>query len=311
MSISVVIPNYNGENLLKKNLPKVLDELKNYKDLKTEVIVVDDASLDSSVSYLESIVKENSSFKFYVNKKNKGFSSTANRGVKESNGEIVLLLNTDVYPSEGFLTPLISHFKDENMFAVGCLDKSIEGEKIIERGRGLGFWKQGFLIHRRGEVDKNTTLWVSGGSGAFRKSIWDQLEGFNELYNPFYWEDIDLSYRALKSGYKIIFEPKSIVFHEHNKGAIQSKYTKEQIRTISYRNQFIFSWENATDYKLQFEHIVFLPYHLLKALLRKDLAFFKGFFSALTLLPKVIKSSFTYQKSFGIKDEDVIKKISE
>lgn len=311
MKVSVIIPNYNGENLLKKNLPKVLEEVNNYKDIKTEVIVVDDGSKDSSVSYLENFAKEYSNFKFFVNNKNKGFSSTVNRGVRESNGDIVLLLNTDVYPQKGFLIPLLKHFDDQEVFAVGCLDKSIEGEKTVERGRGLGEWKKGLLIHRRGEVNKSNTLWVSGGSGAFRKSIWDQLEGFNELFNPFYWEDIDLSYRALKSGYKVIFESKSIVFHEHEKGAIKSKYSQSKIKEISYRNQFIFSWENATDRMLQFQHVIYLPYHLIKALFRKDWAFFKGFFSALILLPKVIKSSFTYQKSFALKDSELIKRISE
>ncbi len=311
MNLSIIIPNYNGEILLKKNLPKIINELNSYKEYKAEVVVVDDFSSDLSTIYLEKCVKEFGNLKFFVNKENLGFSSTVNKGVNRASGEIIILLNSDVYPEKGFLTPLLSHFKDEKVFAVGCLDKSIEGEKIILRGRGLGEWKKGFLVHRKGEVDKNNTLWVSGGSGAFRKSIWEKLGGFNELYNPFYWEDIDLSYRALKSGYKVLFEAKSIVFHEHEKGAIKNKYTSSQIKTISYRNQFIFSWENATDYFLQLKIFVFLPYHLVKALLRMDLAFLKGFFSALILLPKVIKSSLRYQKPFILRDSEVIKNYLE
>jgi GT2 family glycosyltransferase len=306
MNISIIIPNYNGEVLLRKNLPKLFTELNNYKEYISEVIVVDDASTDTSTSYLEEAEKEFNNLKFVVNKNNLGFSSTVNKGVNQSSGEIIILLNTDVYPKKDFLKPLIKHFQDKKVFAVGCLDKSVEGEKNVLRGRGLGEWKKGFLVHRRGEIDKNNTLWVSGGSGVFRRSIWEELGGFNELYNPFYWEDIDLSYRALKSGYKVLFEPKSVVIHEHEKGAIRSKYTPNQIKTISYRNQFIFTWENASDYSLKFQHLIFLPYHMLKALLRKDLAFFMGFFKALILLPEVIKSSFTYQRSYVLKDSEVI-----
>ena len=70
------------------------------------------------------------------------------------------------------------------------------------------------LVHSRGEVNKTNTLWVNGGSGAFRKSIWEDLGGFDELYNPFYWEDIDLSYRAKKAGYKIIYVPTAKVYHK-------------------------------------------------------------------------------------------------
>nr|MBI5455876.1 glycosyltransferase family 2 protein [Candidatus Levybacteria bacterium] len=307
MNLSIIIPNYNGKDLLKRNLPKVLEELKKYDLGDTETIFVDDASGDDSLGIVDNIKKEYKNLKVFKNEKNLGFSSTVNKGVKNANGDIVILLNTDVYPETGFLKPLLRHFEDEKVFAVGCLDKSIEGEKIVERGRGLGIWERGFLVHRRGEVNKTNTLWVSGGSSAFRKSIWEKLGGLNELYNPFYWEDIDLSYRALKSGYKILFESKSVVYHEHEKGAIKSKYTSFQIKTIAYRNQFIFVWENATDILLQFSHFLWLPYYFVKALIAKDKAFYVGFFKAFILLPKIIKSSLRYQKQFVLKDKDVIK----
>ena len=222
------------------------------------------------------------------------------------------MLNTDVVPEKDFLKPLIDHFYDKSVFAVGCMDEDIDlpagkagNGKTVLRGRGIGKWKKGFLIHSRGEIDKTNTLWVSGGSGAFRKSIWDKLGGFNELYSPFYWEDIDLSYRALKSGYKILFEKKSVVYHKHSEGAIKTHYSEFKIKTITYRNQFIFVWENATDFNLQFSHIIWLPYHFFKALVRLDIPFFFGFFKAFVLLPKIIISSFKAQKFFIKKDKEI------
>ena len=311
MNISVVIPNYNGEGLLGKNLPKVFEELKSYEKGKTELIVVDDKSEDKSIEILNQLSKTYENLKVFENEKNLGFSSSVNTGVKASNGEIIILLNTDVYPEKGFLQPLLKNFEDKEVFAVGCLEKSLEKDKIVLRGRGLGKWERGFLIHRKGEVDKKNTLWASGGSSAFRKTIWDELGGLNELYNPFYWEDIDLSYRALKSGYKVLFEPKSMVFHEHEKGAIKSKYSSFEVRQIAYRNQFIFVRENATDIDLKIKHILWLPYHFAKALATSDRAFFLGYFKSLVLLPKVIKSSFTYQRGFVKKDSEVIRNYSE
>jgi GT2 family glycosyltransferase len=305
MDISVVIPNYNGKDLIEKNLPKVLAELKNFDLGKTEVIVVDDASTDGSVSFLNGLPKDQN-LKILVNEKNLGFSPTVNKGVKSANGEIIILLNTDIYPEKNFLEPLLSHFKDEAVFAVGCLDKSIEGEKTVLRGRGLGDWKRGFLVHRRGEIDKTNTLWVSGGSSAFRKTIWDKLGCLNELFAPFYWEDIDISYRALKSGYKVIFEPKSIVVHEHEKGAIKAKYSSFQIKTIAYKNQFIFVWENA-DLSLILSHVLWLPYYFVKALIKFDWPFFLGFFNAILLIPKVLSSRYKAQKLFVKNDREVIK----
>lgn len=297
MNISIVIPNYNGQDLLKKNLPKVIEAVGD-----AEIIVVDDFSTDNSLNVLDSF---GSKLKVIRSEKNFGFSSTVNLGVKAAKGDIIILLNTDVIPEKGFLAPLIPHFKEDNVFAVGCMDKSIEDDKVALRGRGIGAWKRGFLVHSRGEVNKTNTLWVNGGSGAFRKSVWDKLGGFNELYSPFYWEDIDLSYRALKSGYKIMFEPKSVVVHEHDKGAIKKKFSASYIKTVAYRNQFIFVWKNVTDLDLQLRHLFWLPYHMIKAFMRMDLTFYKGFFNAFVLLPKIIRSGFEDKKLFVLKDKQV------
>ena len=299
MKISIIIPNYNSKHLLEKNLPRVIRvTMEQWNNGTMEIIVVDDGSTDGSIEFINqftssrvnglknslinnSLINNKSIIKLIRNERNLGFSSTANRGVGAANGEVVILLNTDVYPERGFLEPILSHFKDPKVFAVGMFDKSIEGEKIVRRGRGIGEWQRGFYIHKKGEINKADTAWVSGGSGVFRKSIFLQLGGFDEIYNPFYWEDIDLSYRAQKAGYKILFEPKSVVIHEHEKGIIKSNYNKQQIKTISYRNQFLFVWKNANLNQL-FLHVIWLPYHAVKSFLTADFCFFKGLIWALT-----------------------------
>lgn len=304
MDISIIIPNYNGEEILSKNLPKVLEEIKGYKKGDIEVIITDDFSTDKSVE----VIKKFPQIKLITSLKNTGFSSNVNRGVAKAKGDIILLLNTDVYPEKGFLDPLINHFKDENVFAVGCMDKSVEGTDVILRGRGVAYWRRGFFVHQRGEVDKNDTMWVSGGSGAFRKLFWDKLGGLNSLYDPFYWEDIDLSYRAQKAGYKVLFEPKSVVWHEHEKGAIKRKYTPFTVKTIAFRNQFFFVWTNVTDLNLLISHFLWLPYHFLNTILKGDFAFLLGFFRSLILTPKVIQSRNRNKKFFVIKDKQLLKK---
>lgn len=320
MRISIVIPNYNGASLLKKNIPHVL-EAADYYSKEThslvDIVVVDDDSRDNPVEYIKdqtSKIKNTDKkskiiLRFLQNEKNIGFASTVNKGVKEAQGGVIVLLNSDVEPEKDFLIPLLVHFKEEKVFAVGCLDKSIEGSKTVLRGRGIGRWQRGFLVHKRGEVDKTDTLWVNGGSGAFKKEIWNKLGGFNSIYSPFYWEDIDLSYRAQKAGYKVVFEPKSVVIHEHEKGSIKAKYNSSQIKTTAYRNQFIFVWMNATDLDLQLLHIFWLPYHFLMAIKNLDWSFFKGFLLAIIKLPQILESSAKIKKSFIKSDKEVIKNI--
>ena len=317
MNLSIIIPNYNGEKLLQKNLPKVLDAVREYSKGRVEIIVADDPSTDKSHQVIKDFI-ENIKNKHIIgktisnkNKKEAGFSKNVNRGVSLATGEILILLNSDVAPYKDFLTPLLSYFSDPEVFAVGCIDESIENGKKVFRGRGVGFWKKGFFIHSEGQLNKDDSLWVSGGSGAFRRTIWNKLKGLDILYNPFYWEDIDISYRALKAGYKICLASESIVIHEHEKGAIKSKFKPIQIQKTAYRNQFIFIWKNITDVALIFSHIFWLPYNFLSALRRNDWAFFTGFFQALLLFPKIMNSRENARKLFITTDKKIIKNHSE
>jgi len=313
MKISIVIPNYNGAILLKKNIPRLLRVLEQYiaKTKNTiELFIVDDYSQDDSIAVIEEIQKQHNTssvrFRLITKTKNSGFSPTVNLGAKHATGEVLVLLNSDAYPEDDFITPFLHHFKSNDLFAVGFMDKSIEEGRIVLRGRGIGRWKRGFLIHKKGGVDKETTLWVNGGSGAFRKKTWDLLGGMDELYSPFYWEDIDLSYRALKSGYTVRFEKKSTVVHEHEKGAIVKTYTKDQVQQIAYRNQIMFTWLNATDTTILISHFIWFPIQTVQAILRWDINFLKGFFSAFLLFPNILQSRDVRKSLFRLSDQAVI-----
>lgn len=294
MKISVIIPNFNGEKILKKNFPSVIDALKEFAENANtcEVIYIDDGSTDNSIDVLKTLTTSNKirdiSVHVLKNEQNLGFSSTVNKGVAHAGGDIVVLLNTDVIPRKDFLMPLLSHFEDETVFAVGCLDESIEGGKTVKRGRGVGKWWKGFLMHSAGTLDKSDTLWVSCGSGAFRRSIWEKLGGLHEIYNPFYWEDIDLSYRAIKAGYTVLFEGKSIVIHEHEKGAVKSSSSQKKVAETAYRNQFFFVWINITNPLYLFQHILWMPYHMATAKNRGDREFFQGFKDARSSIRKIL-----------------------
>lgn len=308
MSVSIVIPNYNGEEILKRNIGKVIQAVGEYKKGSIEIIIVDDASEDDSVKVIEALILEHKkiAIKLLKNSKNLGFSSTVNKGVKESVGDILVLFNTDVIPQPDFLHTVSGHFSDDTVFAVGFMDKSIEGEKTVLRGRGIGQWKRGLLMHAAGDVKKTDTLWASGGSSAFRSSIWKKLGGFNEFYNPFYWEDIDLSYRALKSGYTIHFDPRIVVVHEHEKGSIRTHYSPFQYKLIAHRNAILFVWLNITDASLLFSHIIWLPYHIVKTLSSDGSAFLLAFLQALVRLPRVIMERSKLTRSFTISDKRVL-----
>jgi GT2 family glycosyltransferase len=241
MKVSVVIPNWNGEDKLRRNLPEVFKI-----SGVSEIIVVDDKSTDDSVYLLETKFKQ---VKLIKKEKNEGFSSTVNLGVKNATGELVFLLNTDAVPAKDSLTFILPHFKHNKVFSVGLNAGGNWSWASFEKGY---FWH--YEAQKSEKQMTHETLWVSGGSGVFRKSIWEKLEGLDTLFDPFYEEDVDLGYRASKRGYVNLWEPKAKVDHYKEKGVIEENFSKKAVAKIAQRNQLFFIWKNITDEKLYNSH---------------------------------------------------------
>lgn len=311
---SVVLVNYNGETLLAQNLPKIFSSLEKQKK-DCELIVVDDNSTDNSREVLENFKKKYPGLKLIFKEKNEGFAGTVDMGIRGALGEIVFTLKNDSYPeSESYFELILEHFQQASkrpVFAVSAALKTIEEGRTEIRGRGILVFDSGFFLHFRNNDDYQKwrggrkkplkteaaadeflgprySAWADGGASAFRKDLYLKIGGFDSLYNPFYWEDVDLGYRAWKAGYEIHFEPRAVLIHEHEKGVIGGHYSKERVREISLRHQFFFVWKNA-DFGQIGRHFLYLPYHLLASLKNRDFQFIKGFLLALAKLPQVVK----------------------
>lgn len=247
MKISIIIPVWNGRNLLEKNLPEVIKAQKNERNNIGEIILVDDASPDDSIDF----VKKN--FKNEVRivrlKNNRGFSGAVNMGVYASKYPLICLLNMDVIPEKDFLESVQVHFQDRNVFAV----------TLHENGSGpaIASFVNGFFQHRSGPEKKVTqeSAWASGGSAVFKRSLWIKMKGFDEeLFSPFYWEDVDLSYRAWKRGYKILWDPKAKVEHKHEGVINPDMIARRYLISIKERNYLLFQWKNITSPTLWKKH---------------------------------------------------------
>jgi GT2 family glycosyltransferase len=245
---SIVIPNWNGRALLEKNLPSILLAKKNKKNRILEIIIVDDGSTDDSVAFLKK--EYATSIRLIKHTKNRGFASAVNNGVRMAKGAYVCLLNTDVIPSKNFLESTLTHFTDKNVFSVVFHEENA--------GPAVGFFMNGFIEHKGGKEAKNETIsfWASGGSAIFRRSQWMELKGFDEeLLAPFYWEDVDLGYRAWKRGYKILWEPKSHVIHKHESTINKNSFQVAFMNRVKERNQLLVIWKNITSEKMFASHI--------------------------------------------------------
>lgn len=292
--VSIIIPNWNGRELLEKNLPFVLAAKDNVKNKITEVIVVDDKSTDESVLFLQK--NFGGKIKLIKHTKNRGFSSAVNTGARAAKGQIIVLLNTDVRPEKKFLESAISLFKDPDVFAVSFHEPGRSSTK--------GLFENGFINHSplKESNEVQDTFWVSGGSGAFRRGAWVSLGGMDEkLLSPLYWEDVDLGYRALKRGYRLLWDPKAIVHHDSE--STTKKLPKKYIQRIQERNQLLLIWKNLTSSNLFRKHVVGLVERIIK-----NPGYIRIFFMALSKLGTVIKARAKEKKEARISDEAIFAK---
>lgn len=295
--ISIVIPNWNGAEKLRRHLPEVWRVASINKI--DEVIVVDDASTDNSV---EVVKNEFPHVKVIKKKKNTGFGSNVNLGVDNAVGEYIVLLNSDASLDKDFLKYAMSHFEDPKVFSVGLNAGGCWSWAKFEKGF---FWHFQFECPTNQKLTAHQTLWASGGSAIFRHSIWDELGGFDPIYDPFYVEDLDLGYRATKRGYINIWEPKAKVEHYKEKGVIEMYFNKNKVLKTTERNQLIFTWKNITSPKMMAKHQ--------KALLKRLIAhpkYWQIFFAAAKFLPKIMEKRQIERKFAKFTDEEILSKFS-
>lgn len=242
MKISIVVTNYNTVKLLKKHLPEVIK----HSGIADEIIVADDTSTDGSLEYLAEISKSNPKIKILRHKNNVRFGKNSNDAVNLAKGDLVVMLNSDISPSPNYIQMSLKHFDDPLVFGVGFAENGHENYGHI-------FWKNGYIQTLPGYSSKtHISGWVSGGSSIVRKSIFLKLGGFDNIYAPFYSEDLDIGYRAWKSGYKCLWEPKSKVDHQHE--GTNSKFSKRFLDYVKERNRLLTVWRNITDPKMLFEN---------------------------------------------------------
>lgn len=236
MDISVIVTNWNGQSLLQKNLEAIIKLSPEAK----EIILADDASTDNSLSFAKSIQSKYPQLKIISHSDNQGFGKNSNDAATEAKGELIVLLNNDILPHPKYISNSLKHFKDQNVFGVGFSELGNENYPRI-------FWEKGYIQYLPGTNIKHTHIsgWLSGGSSIIRKSIFQKLGGFDPIYKPFYSEDLDLGFRAWKSGYTLLWEPKSVVEHRHE--STTSRFSKSLLNYVQERNRLLVTWRNITD----------------------------------------------------------------
>lgn len=358
--VSIVIPTWNGLELLKRFLPTVIEAAIQYSTqtgAPTQIIIIDDGGVDASVEWLrvqgfvdagdegrgrggegekgrvgegergrggEGATECDSSSGGVVpeltlirNPTNRGFGEACNRGFEAATHPLVFLLNNDVEVDVNSIAPLVENFAEPSVFATHCRVFELSSGQECGTGK-LGSFARGFIrVHRsyvpnganvegqagRGSHAPLYSMFAGGGSAMFDREKFIEIGGFERLLSPFYWEDVELSYRAWKRGYTVLFEPRSVT--RHRVSSTISKLDQRAVRKVEQRNRLIYHWIHLHDPSMMVSHILWVLLLAVTAPLRLKPAFISSCIAALRRLPEIRKRRLEEKLASRRSDRDV------
>ncbi len=247
--VSIVIPVHNKWEYTYGCLYSILE---NSKDIPYEIIVADDASTDET----KSIRKYVSGVKTLRNETNLGFLKNCNIAAKKAEGKYILFLNNDTNVQKDWLRSLLDLIeKDATIGMTG--GKLVYANGWLQEAGGV-IWcdASGINYGRLDDPDKpeynyvKDVDYISGACIMIRKELWEETGGFDERFSPAYYEDTDLAFSVRQRGYRVVFQPKSVVVHFE--GVSHGTDLNSGIKSYQVRNREIFyeKWKEV----LQKEH---------------------------------------------------------
>lgn len=262
--VSIIMPTYNGLELLKISIPSILKT--RYPNI--EVIVVENGSSDGSVSFLSKVYPQVSIISL---KENKGMVFAYNLGCSVAHGSLVSFLNNDMEVDPDWLLPLVLAMENNESVA-SCDSKYLdyyERDKFDQAGAAGRFTDKYGNTENRGsdEIDKgqfNIHGEVFHALALFKKDLIMKVGGFDESFFAYY-DETDLCWRLHRLGYKVLFVPESIVYHMGSVSAserISKKKPKKKLKKIFvfhfYKNRLRMLIKNQFGISLAFSVLVYL-----------------------------------------------------
>jgi GT2 family glycosyltransferase len=247
---------------------------------------------------------------FVRNGVNLGFGETCNRGFAAATQPLVFLVNNDVEVSDDAIAPLVENFVEPSVFAAHC--RVFDSSTGRECGTGkVGGFARGFIrVHQsyehEGGLDQAGPLYsifAGGGSAMFDRRKFREIGGFEPLLSPFYWEDVELSYRAWKRGYTVVYEPRSTT--RHSLSSTIGRLNRRSVRLIEQRNRLVYHWIHLHDRALMASHLAWLLLLAITAPIRLNPGFISSTFAALKRLPAIRKRRLEERNSAKRTDREV------
>ncbi len=244
--VSIIIPVYNQFTYTYNCLKSIADHS---GKVSYEIIIADDVSDDLTMRLSE--VVEN--IHIIRNSTNMGFLCNCNNAAKYASGKYILFLNNDTQAQENWLQPLVDLIESDN--TIGMVgSKLIYPDGSLQEAGGI-IWRDGTAWNYGNGQNPDApefnyvkeTDYISGASIMIKASVWEEIGGFDERYQPAYCEDSDLAFEVRKHGYKVMYQPLSVVVHFEgiSNGTDESGGIKHYQQVN--RNKFYDKWKNVLE----------------------------------------------------------------
>lgn len=227
--ISLIMPFYNRYDLVHKRLYEFWNYIS--RD-QLEIILINDASTEErdyegNIAWWQKTIKDAHKIRYHVNKTNMGFGGSMNLGAKHANGDILVFFSTDVVITGDFVSEIKEKFSTNN--------KMLLGGEFINYPAG---WNEF-------ELDDERNIFISYLNGwllSATKQAWEESEGFDPIYYPFDYEDVDISTRFTEMGYNLV-NLNSRYLHHMGGATISSAGFDRSKYTRAHRELYISKWK--------------------------------------------------------------------
>jgi GT2 family glycosyltransferase len=226
-SASIVIPTHDGATLLNRCLGTLAETIP--ECVEVELLIVDDASSDSTASVVERWRDAIGSLKMVRNDTNLGFIESCNAGAAAASGEALVFLNNDTLPLPGWLVPLLRSLREPDVGAVG--GKVVYPDGRLQEAGAVVFSTGDCANFGRDEGNPDAPLfqyvrevdYCSGALLATPRAQFIEMGGFDLEFRPAYYEDVDYAFRVRRAGGRVLYQPESVIVHDEGASATEVK----------------------------------------------------------------------------------------
>ncbi|MFH0783329.1 MAG: glycosyltransferase [Pseudomonadota bacterium] len=196
--VSLAIPCFNAEIFIGQVLESIMAQTRQ----PDEILIIDDGSSDNT----KKIVSQFSQIRLICHDNNQGIAAARNSAIKHASGDIIVFLDADALASPEYIEEMVAGFTGEDV--AGVNGRAIESvQKTI-----YDKWRKDVLFQEWGDEHRQEVYFLFGMCAAYRKKVLEEVGGFNELFR-ISGEDMDISYRIRKMGYRLAYTPKALVYH--------------------------------------------------------------------------------------------------